>query len=301
MDIKKASIGTGDLAYHVLGKGKIDLVIEMGLGAVMAEWWQLAEKLSKRHTVLLYERAGYGSSSASAVERTPKNIACELYKLLEILEHENKVVIVAHSQGGLYAQQFVRMYPSLVEKLVLLDPLSPNDNEFRTKLTRKEFQKSGVDKTGGLRLNLKLARCHLGWLIRKVMRTAPPFYYYKDFTKEETDYILSAISKPQIYETALREYEAAHDERYLGELASPEGFPSIPIILVTHNSEIEKQEICSFGGASDEEAQKIESIWQKLMCEYLTYSSDSRHIRAEHSSHYIHLTDAELVCEVVDV
>lgn len=35
------------------------------------------------------------------------------------------------------------------------------------------------------------------------------------------------------------------------------------------------------------------------MGEYLSYSPDSTHLRAEHSSHYIHLTDPELICEVL--
>lgn len=298
MEIKKAAAGTGVLAYCIFGTGKINMVIEMGLGAVIGEWRQLAQRLGLHHTVLLYERAGYGSSEPSTEERTPKNIARELYTLLEALGHENKIVILAHSQGGLYAQQFARMYPALVEKLVLLDPLSPKDNEFQTRLTKREFHKSGVDKTGGLRLNLLLARFHLGWLIRKIMRTAPPFYYYDGFSEEETAYILGAISRPQIYETALREYEAAHDERFLAELTSPEGFPPIPLILATHDSEIEKGEIRSFGGASKEEAQKIEEIWQKLMREYLAFSPESAYFRATQSNHYIHLTDAELVCKL---
>lgn len=299
MEIKKASVGPGELAYCVFGTGKIDLVIEMGLGAVMGEWRQLAQRLSGDHTVLLYERAGYGSSKPSPAERTPKNIAGELHELLEALGHESKITLLGHSQGGLYAQQFARSYPELVERLVLLDPLSPRDNEFRVRLTRSEFPKSGVDKTGGLRLNLLLARLHLGRLLRRIMRTAPPFYYYDGFSEEETKYILAAISRPQTYETALREYAAAHDERLLGELAPPEGFPPIPVILITHDSEIEKREICQFGGASEEEAQKIETVWQELMGEYLSYSPDNTHLRAEHSSHYIHLTDPELVCEVL--
>lgn len=35
------------------------------------------------------------------------------------------------------------------------------------------------------------------------------------------------------------------------------------------------------------------------MGEHLSYSLDSTHLQAEHSSYYIHLTDPELVCEVL--
>lgn len=45
-----------NISYCIFGKGDIDLVIEMGLGAVAGEWWHIAERLSEQFTVLLYER-----------------------------------------------------------------------------------------------------------------------------------------------------------------------------------------------------------------------------------------------------
>lgn len=297
MERKKISVNTAELAYCVFGSGKIDVVMEMGLGAVMAEWRPLAEKLAEKHTVLLYERAGYGSSSPSTLVRTPENIARELHCLLEQMECKEKITLLAHSQGGLYAQQYARLYPEQIGQLVLLDPLSARDHVFREELTGAEFQKSGVDKTAGLRLNLRLAKLHLGWLIRLMMRSAPPFYYYPDFSKEDSRYILAALGRPQTYQTALAEYELSHRQEYVSGLGSADGFPQIPLLLITHASDIEKKEIQTFGRASEEEAEKIETLWQKLMCEYLTYSGQSRHFYAEKSSHYIHLTDMELICK----
>lgn len=99
------------LAYKKYGNGDVDLVIEMGLGASMAEWRQLAENLAGRHTVLLYQRAGYSASSTSTLERTPENIGAELHLLLHQVDHARKVTILAHSQGGLYAWKFARHVP----------------------------------------------------------------------------------------------------------------------------------------------------------------------------------------------
>ena len=178
MKMKKAQISTAVLAYQIYGNGKVDLVIEMGLGAVAAEWQPVAKCLAGKHTVLLYERAGYGESGSSELTRTPENIAKELYELLQTLDCEKQIILLAHSQGGLYAQQFVRSYPTFVKKLILLDPLSAKDSSFKQKLTAEEFRKSGVDKTAGLKINLLLARLHFGWLIRSMMKKAPPFYYF---------------------------------------------------------------------------------------------------------------------------
>ncbi len=73
----------------------------------------------------------------------------------------------------------------------------------------------------------------------------------------------------------------------------------IPVILVTHNSGFAEKEIREFGGASEEQAGKIETLWQEIMGTYLSCCGNGEWIRAEHSSHYIHLTDPNLICRLV--
>ena len=231
-------IPSARLAYALCGSGEVGLVIEMGLGASMAEWRRLADRLSGQRAVLLYQRAGYGASGVSSLERTPGNIAMELHRLLEQVPHEEKVVLLAHSQGGLYAWKFAKMYPELVSRLVLLDPLSPEDYRFRTELTADAFRKSGADKTEGLRLNLKLTRFHLGWLVKKAMAGAPPFYYYNGFSKEERREILALLGRAQTYRTALAEYDGGHDMQELAGLLDKTKKLPFPVTLVTHDSDI---------------------------------------------------------------
>ena len=299
MQTQTVQLPSAALAYEKYGDGDVNLVIEMGLGASMAEWRQLVKKLAGKYTVLLYQRAGYGASSISTLERAPENIATELHLLLQRVGHAPTVTVLAHSQGGLYAWKFARMYPELVDKLVLLDPLCPEDYRFRMELTEEEFRKSGVDKTDGLRLNLHLTKLHLGGLVRRIMRTAPPFYYYNGFSEAEASEILFGLGKPQTYQTALAEYAAANDRKQLAGLLDKEHKMSIPVILVTHNSDFAEKEIREFGGASEEQARKIETVWQEIMGVYLSCCENGEWIRAEHSSHYIHLTAPELICRLV--
>ena len=79
-------------------------------------------------------------------------------------------------------------------------------------------------------------------------------------------------------------------------LLDKESMLNIPVILVTHNSDIAEKEIREFGGASETQANKIEALWQEVMQAYLPCTPGGTLIRAEKSSHYIHLTDPELVC-----
>ena len=61
--------------YKIFGSKIVDIVIEMGLGACIAEWETLARELGEDHGVLVYERAGINHSGKSDKERTPTNIA----------------------------------------------------------------------------------------------------------------------------------------------------------------------------------------------------------------------------------
>jgi pimeloyl-ACP methyl ester carboxylesterase len=295
LSLVRKEIEGQNISYCIFGGGDIDLVIEMGLGAVAGEWWHIAGQLSKQFTVLLYER-GRNISRA----RSPKNIAEELHALLMELSCKNKITFLAHSQGGLYVQQFARMYPDMIRGIVFIDPLSANDNTYRSVfLTAEEQKKSGFNKSESFVIMKKMASWHLGSLIKLIMRKAPPFYYYDHFSPEAKKYILNELTKAELHDTALEEYRLAHEEKEICQLKEKGDFPQIPIVLITHGSEFEIKEIMEFGRTTKEFAVKVEELWQSLMQEYLTFSEQSVLLRADNSGHYIHLTDFDVIMQAL--
>ncbi len=281
---------TDGCSYHIFGRGKIDLVIEMGLGATLGEWWHVAEGLSDRHTVLLYER-----SRSTKTPRTPENIACELEAVLRKLNCEEKLILLAHSQGGLYAQQFARLYTQRIKGIVLLDPLSARDSEYKKLLTPKEQKMSGFDKSGNLVIMEKLAKLHLEGVIKAIMKNAPPFYYYHEFSQDARESILSAITRTELYTAALQEYRFAHEAAFTAPLEKKDAFGDIPLVLVTHSSEFAKRETMEFGHTTEEFAEKVEQIWQSLMMDYLSFSRNVKYLQAQNSGHFIHLNEPKLI------
>jgi hypothetical protein len=292
-------IGTAKLAYRIFGSGKVRIVIEAALCSCSAEWWHIAQKLSDRYTVLVYDRAGYGTSTVSKLDRTPLNIARELYGLLNSLEISERLVLIGHSQGGLYVQQFARLYPEMVEGVLLLDPLSADDNRFKELLSEEEYRKSGVDKVRTYKLGAAITGTGLGFLLRPLLKKAPPFFYKAGFSNEAETYIMACLTKPRQYKTAIAEYELSHSESEISHLKRKGNFPEIPMVLVTHNSEISINESIYYGNTTRELAQRVETIWQELMMEYLSFSSRSSLLQAKESSHYIHLTEEGLVEEAL--
>lgn len=292
---EEIGLNNARINYKIFGREYVSIIIEMALGACMGEWIHIAKELSANNGVLLYERAGINNSEVSLSDRTPFNIAQELHTLLQHIKHEDKIIIIAHSQGGLYVQQFTRLYPDMVKGLILLDPLSANDNKFKELLTDKEYKKSGVDKSPNISIMYKLAKLHMGFLTKKIMKGAPPFCYYNKFGEDEMNDILNAVIKPEHCITALNEYVEAHKNENINHLVEKESFPDIPLVLITHTSQLAIEENMRYGNNSSEFATKIEGIWQDIMKEYLSFSKKSTWIQAKNSSHYIHLTENQLI------
>lgn len=285
--------------YTIFGSKTVDVVIEMGLGACIAEWESLARELGKNHGVLVYERAGINHSDKSDEERTPTNIAEELKRLIDEIPHDEKVVIIGHSQGGIYASEFCGIYPEIVKGLILLDPLSIEDNRFKMELTARELKKSGADKSKNFIILEILARLGLKGVVKKVMSQAPPFYY-AGFSEEQKEDILNSLVNITHLNTCREEYRLAHDDEALRNMVSKDKYPDIPIILVTHSSEEAILENMEFGRNSRSFAVRIEQLWQEIMKVYLDYSERAIWMQAKKSTHYIHLTEPELIIESVN-
>ena len=295
-------IGNLRLAYKLIGPGNspILVIIETAIGSCMAEWWHVAERIGVKYQVLVYDRAGYGESSVSKLERTPLNIAFELEELLRKLALDTKErIFIGHSQGGLYVQQHVRRNPERSMAMILLDPLTTEDEQFRRRLTPEEYRNSGVEKTQVYKVGRTLCRLKLGFIFKPLLRKSPPFYY-QHFTPEAEGYISISLTRAKQYQTAILEYRLSHQEANIAHLRENHSFPEIPIVLITHSSTISVDESMRYTGSSRETAEKVEDIWQEIMKTYLSFSKSARWINASKSGHYIHLTEPELIEESLE-
>ncbi len=241
-------------------------------------------------------------SSMSTLERTPRNIALELDRLLNLVGIEKDFILIGHSQGGLYAVEYAYTYPSKVKGLLLLDPATPFDNMFREKLTAEEFKKSGVDKTISYKAGLIITSLGLGFAIKPLLKKAPPFYYY-NFLNDASEYLLKASSRKNTYKTALAEYASTHNGVETADVVKAidtSALQNMPIRLITHSSDFYIEELKYYGNMGEQTAKKVEYLWQDIMKRYLVLSSDAEHIIAPNSGHFIHLTDFEVMKNAIN-
>lgn len=115
--------------YALVKNGEPVVVFENGLGGTMDWWKKVFPEIAKDTTVFAYNRPGYGNSEATTTPRDGQHIVDELRMLLRSEGLNPPYMLVGHSLGGLYMQDFARRYPDEVNALILVDSTHPTQVE----------------------------------------------------------------------------------------------------------------------------------------------------------------------------
>jgi len=121
-----ATLPDATIAYTLAGHGEPTVVFQSGLGDGKDVWARVLPEAAKRHTVLAYDRPGYGASPKTTAPRDPCTVAEQQHQLLAKLGLKPPYVLVGNSLGGLYQYVYAKLYPQEVAGLVLLDPTHPD-------------------------------------------------------------------------------------------------------------------------------------------------------------------------------
>ena len=114
-------VGRHRLEATALGTGTPTVVIEPSYGGWAKDWRQIAEAVAAQTTVVTYDRAPYGNSSAARDGRTAAEIAADLHGLLDGLGVTGPLVLVGHSMGGVYVRAYAARHLDRVAGMVLVD------------------------------------------------------------------------------------------------------------------------------------------------------------------------------------
>jgi pimeloyl-ACP methyl ester carboxylesterase len=147
-------VGGGRLMhFDVRGKGNLGptIVLEAGGTLTSSVWAWVQARLATDATVVSYDRANMGWSDPVDRPADALAVAADLHAGLGALHLHGPYLLVGHSIGAYYVQEFATAYPRDVAGLVLLDP-SPSG--WMTGLPRKmvESIQGQQGQTGLLRL-----------------------------------------------------------------------------------------------------------------------------------------------------
>jgi pimeloyl-ACP methyl ester carboxylesterase len=107
------------------GPGPV-IVLENGLAATGEYWEWIVDALAEHHTVVTYERAGYGPSTYSGTgEFTLDHAAADLADVVRHVAGSRPVVLVGHSVGGYLALRAAERLGDQLAGIGLLDSSHP--------------------------------------------------------------------------------------------------------------------------------------------------------------------------------
>jgi len=116
------------LCYKSQGKG-FPLILLHGFGSKKESFMGQIPELSKHFRVITIDMRGAGKSSRPNYHYTMEMLADDVKGLMDYLSIQ-KINLIAHSFGGMIAQNFVVKYPESVNKLVLINSLPKIPDEY---------------------------------------------------------------------------------------------------------------------------------------------------------------------------
>lgn len=119
------------LHYRVFGSGDPILVINGGPGMSSEGMEELAEKLAKNNTVIIYDQRGTGLSEVPALDEKHINIEAMVADIEVLREHLNieSWIVFGQSFGGMLAYFYAAKYPKRVKAMIQSNSAGMSDME----------------------------------------------------------------------------------------------------------------------------------------------------------------------------
>ncbi len=281
-------IDIGGYKLHILcsGHGGPTVVLDAGMGGSSLDWSFVQPEIAKFARVCSYDRAGYGWSDASPLDRTSRNIAEELHLLLKNAGEQGPYILVGHSFGGPNVRLYADKYPEEVAGLVLVD--SSHEDQLKELQWSRSF------------LQTFLARPEIASFIASIGLTR--IFNHQSQIQEEYKAFPSAIREAWIAKASTTKYaaavakEMANFEEDLNELKQAKGVVGDkPLIVITAGKSFTSEET----GFPKEFLDNYFLKWQALQKDLLTKSTNAKQVIAERSGHMINHEQPEIIVESV--
>ena len=273
------NIGDHNLNLKLKGTGKPLVVFESGLDAGGSLVWEkVQDEISKTTSTASYDRAGILWSERGNNPKTGEAMAMELYTLLKKADQNGPYLLVGHSLAGFLIRSFVAKYPNEVLGIVFVDVSHP-----------EQFQRFPKEIKA-------LSSMPPEWIIKFATSIGIVRLFFKgqypNTVKTDSINIINNSFLP--CSLAAVSEENKNIEALAEEAGKITSFGNIPLVVITGSSEKRRNEY-----PTKELGLNVEKIWMQMQTELLELSTNSEHVLASKSSHYVQLEQPEVVIEAI--
>lgn len=250
------------------------VVFEAGAAASRSSWAAVQPLVAEFTRAVVYDRSGLGRSRPDPAGRTLTRMADDLNDLLDGLDPgpgPAPYVLVGHSAGGPIVRLAASRRPERIAGLVLVDPTDEAaETLFGARFRRQE---RAALTLGGLLARARLLR----FLYPGLLEAAPP-----DVRRD----MLDEAFTPQVMATAREQARTFLDELATWR-ATPPALGDIPVTVI------------SGARSGDGMSMAIRAVANASHARRAAQSAHGRHVLAMNSSHYVPLTDPDLIAEEI--
>jgi len=264
---------------HCEGTGDYTIVLEAGMGNWSLFYQPLFQKLKETNSVCLIDRPGYAMDSVTTKTRDLKTVAIELNNALTKLKINNNIILVGHSLGGLYARQYVNLFPEKVKGMVLIDAAHPDQ------FNRLPKQFYGTMKAQPKQLAAVIEIAQKGYL--KYSKGKIPTFGLPENLLEQ---FYAVSTKPEYYYSMKMEVEIFEDNLASAKLL--DSLNDLPLLVIGSKNSMDKDILPMED--KNYPYKEHNTIWLELQNELATLSSNATFVESD-KNHYLNVTDAELV------
>jgi len=117
------NVGGYNLHFHIIRGKRPPILFEAGGGEDATTWKNILKPIADitGATLIAYDRTGFGQSTFDTSKHGILNGIKGLEKGLQQLGFNDNIILVAHSQGGLYATLYASRHPGKVKAAILID------------------------------------------------------------------------------------------------------------------------------------------------------------------------------------
>lgn len=263
------------------------MVFESGLFGYSLDWVAVQPEIAKWTKTISYDRPGYGWSDPIDQPHIAKIITENLHSLLKEAGIHTPVVLVGHSLGGLYIRYYAAAFPDEVAGMVLVDS-TPDDISADAFLVEEQKKLEKI----------------VSWLIPAV-RIAAPLGILRILDIPATIADMPVEIEPvsdangfrtSAYAAVIQEWNAIPViMEEVQTLPPQEPKPGWPLIVLSQGRLLAGRQNEPPRSMEDQIAQTL----QELQIRLTGLTSNSIHISAENSFHYIQLDEPELVINAI--
>ncbi len=282
--------GTRRLNLFCQGTGSPTVILDAGTGGSTLDWREVQGEIARFTSVCSYDRAGYGFSDGPTRPSDAHNAVDDLHRLVVRAGLRTPLILVGHSNGGIYAALYAKRFPRDVAGMVLVDPGFTGQQDFdRYGLGSRQAQELRERNAAYIAFARScLAAAKSGELLKRNSANSSCLDNPPNADAHLHQTLNGQQAKPQYYEAILSEYENTFGTSEGGTVNDREApyqahqFGSMPLVVLTASRH--RADVRDF---TSEDQAKYFLYWKLGHDRLAALSSRGRSVLVSDSGHFI--------------